>query len=173
MPTMDVSGTTCSVSAHERAESKSIEAELAALGNMNAPNLRKEWARLNRSHPPKKLSRKLLQLGVAWKLQERAFGGLSAVTKRQIADLAQAMEAKVDLTRARTVRLRQGARLIREWDGETHEVLVVADGFQWRGRTWRSLSVIAREMTGTHWSGPRFFGINQSKAVGSIRDGDE
>ncbi len=125
---------------------------------MNAPDLRKEWARYYRSHPPKKLSRDMLHLGVAWKLQERAFGGLSAVTKRQISELAQAMEAKADLTKARTVRLRPGARLIREWNGETHEILVVEDGFQWRGKTWRSLSMIAREMTGTHWSGPRFLG---------------
>ncbi len=173
MPARESSETKSSVGAHERADTKPIEAELAALGNMNAPDLRKEWARLYRSHPPRKLSRDLLQLGVAWKLQERALGGLSAVTKRQIAELAEAMGATADLTKARTVRLRTGVRLIREWNGETHEVLVVEDGFQWRGKTWRSLSVIAREMTGTHWSGPRFFGIGKAKAVGSIREGEE
>jgi hypothetical protein len=173
MPARDSGGTKSSVGEHERADTKPIEAELAALGNMNAPDLRKEWARYYRSHPPTKLSRDLLQLGIAWKLQERAFGGLSSMSKRQIAELAQTMEAKADLTKARTVSLRPGARLVREWNGETHEVLVVEDGFQWRGKTWRSLSVIAREMTGTHWSGPRFFGIGKAKAVGSIRDGEE
>jgi hypothetical protein len=161
------------VGAHERADIKSIEADLAALEDMNPPDLRKEWTRLYRSVPPRRLSRDLLQLGVAWKLQERAFGGLTAVTKRQIAELAQAMKAKADLTKIRTVHLRPGARLIREWKGETHEILVVEDGFQWRGKTWRSLSMIAREMTGTHWSGPRFFGISKAKAGGSIREGDE
>lgn len=173
MPARDSSGTTSSVGANERADTNTIEVELAPLRDMNAPDLRKEWARLYRSHPPRKLSRDLLQLGVAWKLQERAFGGHSALTKRQIAELRQAMEAKADLTKARTVRLRPGARLIREWNGETHEVLVVEEGFQWRGKTWRSLSVIAREMTGTHWSGPRFFGIGKAKAVRSIRDEGE
>jgi len=173
MPARNFSGTTSSVGAHERADTKSVEAELAALENMNAPDLRKEWARLYRSHPPKKLSRDLLQLGVAWKLQERAFGGLSGVTKRQIEDLSRTIATTSDLAKARTVSLRLGARLIREWNGETHEVLVVEDGFRWRGKTWRSLSSIAREMTGTHWSGPRFFGIGQAKAVGSMRDGEE
>lgn len=108
----------------------------------------------------------MLELGVAWKLQERAHGGLSAATKRQLADLARTMEANADLAKARTVSLRPGARLIREWNGETHEVLVVEDGFQWRGETWRSLSVIAREMTGTQWSGPRFFGLKAGRTDG-------
>ena len=55
--------------------------------------------------------------------------------------------------------LKPGARLVRAWGGEIHEILVVEDGFLWRGKTWSSLSAIAREMTGTRWSGPRFFGI--------------
>jgi hypothetical protein len=173
MTSRDWSKTTSSVGTHERAKTKSIEADLAAVGDMNAPDLRKEWARLYRSQPPKKLSRDLLQLGVAWKLQERAFGGLSGVTKRQIEDLSRTIATTSDLAKARTVSLRLGARLIREWNGETHEVLVVEDGFRWRGMTWRSLSAIAREMTGTHWSGPRFFGIGKAKAERSNRDGDE
>lgn len=86
-------------------------------------------------------------------------GGLSAATKRQLAELAQTMATKSDLAKARKVTLKPGARLVRAWGGETHEVLVVEDGFLWQGKTWRSLSVIAREMTGTHWSGPRFFGL--------------
>ena len=86
----------------------------------------------------------------------------SAATKRQLKDLAQTLEVKSDLAKVRRVRLRPGARLIREWRGETHEVLVTEDGFLWRGENWRSLSVIAREMTGTRWSGPRFFGLDKS-----------
>ena len=161
------------VSSRKHPNTESLATEIAALGEMAYSDLRLAWQRLYRSHPPKKLGRDLLELGVAWKLQERALGGLSAVTKRQIAELAEAMGATADLTKARTVRLRTGARLIREWNGETHEVLVVEDGFQWRGKTWRSLSMIAREMTGTHWSGPRFFGIGKAKAVRSIRDEGE
>ena len=164
----DQTNTTSNVGAHERADTKALEFALALLADMNAADLRKEWVRLYRSQPPKKLSRGLLELSVAWKLQERTFGGLSAATKRQIAELTQTMATKADLTKARAVTLRPGARLIREWNGETHEVQVVEDGFLWRGKTWRSLSVIAREMTGTRWSGPRFFGVGKTKAVPGV-----
>jgi hypothetical protein len=150
------------LSAHERA---SIPANaLSALAGMTALDLRAAWRRLYRAHPPKRLSRDLLELAVAWKLQERALGGLPVTGKRQLAELAQTMEAKSDLTRARKVSLKPGARLLRTWDGKTHEVLVVEDGFLWRGETWCSLSVIAREMTGTRWSGPRFFGLTRAKS---------
>ena len=149
-----------------------LDSAIAALATIPYTELREAWQRLYRSHPPKKLSRDLLELGVAWKLQERALGGLSAATRRQLGGLAQAMEAKADLAKARTVSLRPGARLIREWNGETHEVLVVEDGFLWQGKTWRSLSVIAREMTGTQWSGPRFFGVGRAKAARSGGEDD-
>jgi len=154
------------VGARKRADIEALHAQLAALAVMDAPALRTEWRRLYRVHPPKLLRRDLLQLGVAWKLQERVLGGLSAATKRQLAELARTMAAKSDLSRARKVSLKPGARLIREWNGETHEVLVVEDGFQWRGTTWRSLSVIAREMTGTQWSDPRFFGLRAGRTDG-------
>lgn len=164
----DQTNTTSNVSADERADTKTLEFALALLTDMNAADLRNEWVRLYRSQPPKKLSRGLLELSVAWKLQERTFGGLSAATKRQIAELTQTMATKADLTKARAVTLRSGARLIREWNGETHEVQVVEDGFLWQGKTWRSLSAIAREMTGTRWSGPRFFGVGKTKAVPGV-----
>ena len=152
------------VSSRKHPNTESLATEIAALGEMAYSDLRFAWQRLYRVHPPKKLSRDLLEFGVAWKLQERVLGGLSATTKRQLAELAKTMATKSDLAKARTVSLRPGARLVRAWGGETHEVLVVEDGFLWRGRTWRSLSVIAREMTGTHWSGPRFFGLGKAKA---------
>jgi hypothetical protein len=147
------------VGARKRVDIDSLTSELAALSEMDAPELRVEWRRLYRSHPPKMLRRDLLELGVAWKLQERVLGGLSAATRRQLAELARTMATKSDLAKPRKVTLKPGARLVRAWGGETHEILVVEDGFQWRGKTWRSLSVIAHEMTGTHWSGPRFFGL--------------
>ena len=80
------------------------------------------------------------------------------------------MESKSDLAKPRSASLKRGARLVRTWGGETHEVLVVEDGFLWRGQTWRSLSVIAREMTGTNWSGPRFFGLGKAKAEPAAGD---
>jgi len=160
------------VGARTRADTDALAANLSALSEMNAAELRAEWRRLYRAHPPRTLRRDLLELGVAWKLQERVLGGISATTKRQLCELARTMAEKSDLPAARTAVLRPGARLIREWNGETHEVLVVEDGFLWRDKTWRSLSAIAREMTGTHWSGPRFFGIGKAEAVRRSPDAD-
>ncbi len=154
------------VGARKRADLDALNVQLAALSGMDAPELRAEWRRLYRSHPPKLLRRDLLELGVAWKLQERVLGGLSAATKRQLAELARTMSEKSDLAKIRTITLKPGARLVRDWNGETHEILVVEDGFLWRGKTWRSLSMIAREMTGTHWSGPRFFGLKAGRIDG-------
>ncbi len=139
-----------------------VAVKLEALAEMDYDALRAEWWRLYRAQAPKRVSRDLLMLGVAWKLQERAYGGLGAATKRRLADLAKTMEQDGDVTRSRVARLKPGARLIREWRGETHAVIVLDDGFEWRGQRWRSLSVIAREITGAHWSGPRFFGLNET-----------
>jgi hypothetical protein len=155
------------IGAHKRAADDPIAVAVAALGTLTHSELRFEWRRLYRTHPPKKLSRDLLELGVAWKLQERALGGLSVANKRQLDELARTMDTKSDLAKSRRMSLKPGARLVRAWDGETHEILVVEDGFVWRGKTWASLSVIAREMTGTRWSGPRFFGLDKPKVVGA------
>ncbi len=137
-----------------------VAVKLQALAEINYDALRAEWRRLYRAHPPKRVSRDLLVLGVAWKIQEQAYGGLSAATKRQLADLAKTMEQDGDIALHRVARLKPGAKLIREWRGETHTVTVLEDGFEWRGKRRRSLSVIAKLITGAHWSGPRFFGLN-------------
>jgi DUF2924 family protein len=139
---------------------EAVAARLQALEQLDYAALRREWRRLYRAHPPKRVARDLLMLGVAWKIQEQAYGGLGAATKRRLADLAKSMERDGDVTRNRVARLKPGAKLVREWRGETHTVVVLEDGFQWRGSQWRSLSVIAREISGVHWSGPRFFGLN-------------
>ncbi len=146
-----------------------VAVKLQALAEMNYDALRAEWRRLYRAPPPKRVSRDLLMLGVAWKIQERAYGGLGAATKRRLADLATTMERNGDVTRNRVARLKPGARLVREWRGEIHTVIVLEDGFEWKGTQWRSLSVIAREITGIHWSGPRFFAVNgKAKAQPSL-----
>ena len=140
-----------------------VAAKLRALEQMDGPTLRVEWRRLYRAHPPKGVRRDLLLLGVAWKVQEQAHGGFDAATKRRLAELAETLERDGDIIRSRVARLRPGAKLVREWRGETHTVIVAEDGFEWRGRHWRSLSVIAREITGGHWSGPRFFGLKEKQ----------
>ncbi len=137
-----------------------VAVKLQALADMNYDALRAEWRRLYRAPPPKRVSRDLLMLGVAWKVQERAYGGLGVATKRRLADLAKTVERNGDVTRNRVARLKPGARFVREWRGEIHTVIVLEDGFEWKGTQWRSLSAIAREITGVHWSGPRFFALN-------------
>ena len=152
-----------------------LHIQLAALARMTHGELQAEWQRLYRSRPPKKVGRDLLELGIAWKLQEKALGGFDATTRRQLAGLVQTMSAGGDLSMPRTAKLKPGARLLREWNGETHEVLVLEDGFRWRGQYWRSLSAIAREITGARWSGPRFFGMqprdNAAPSSGGGREG--
>ena len=140
-----------------------LHAKLAAVAQMDPERLRMEWRRLYRVLPPARVGRELLLLGVAWKIQEQVHLGPSAGTTRRMAELAATMADGGDLVRSRAVRLRQGARLVREWQGQTITVLVLEDGFEWQGKRWRSLSMIAREITGTRWSGPVFFGLKSAK----------
>ena len=142
------------------AAAETVAARLQALEQMDYAALRREWRRLYRAQPPKRVARDLLMLGVAWRIQEQVYGGLGAATKRRLANLAKSMERDGDVTRNRVARLKPGAKLLREWRGETHTVTVVEDGFEWNGRQWRSLSAIAQLITGVHWSGPRFFGLS-------------
>jgi Protein of unknown function (DUF2924) len=145
----------------ELGSANDIAAKLQALEQMDHAALRAEWRRLYRAHPPKRVARDLLLLAAAWKIQEQAYGGLGAATSRHIADLAETLERDGDVTRSRVAHLKPGAKLVREWRGETQTVIVCEEGFEWKGRRWRSLSVIAREITGGHWSGPRFFGLKE------------
>lgn len=96
---------------------------------------------------------------IAWKLQERALGGLKKAIAAELRDLAEALAATGDIRRTKAPRLKPGARLVREWGGVTHEVTVTEAGFLWNGKARASLSAIAGEITGAHWSGPRFFGL--------------
>ncbi len=138
-----------------------LEVKLAALADMSATDLRQEWRRLYRSVPPQRIRRDLLVLAIGWKLQENIHGGLTAAQTRKLANLGRVLREEGDLAGSAAIRVKPGVRLMREWRGETHQVLVLEDGFEWNGRRWRSLSAIAREITGTHWSGPRFFGLER------------
>jgi hypothetical protein len=152
-----------------RIPGRDLAIALGALSVAGVNTLQEEWRRLYRTHPPKKLSRELLTLAVGWKLQEQALGGLPGRARRELVQLAGAVSSGSDLPKARRVRLKPGARLVREWGGGTHEVLVADGGFVWRDRTWRSLSVIAREITGARWFGPRFFGLDRPSAKDPTR----
>jgi hypothetical protein len=159
-PSSSVDGVATLASRTAATTADTVAARLQALEQMDYAALRAEWRRLYRTQPPKRVARELLRLGAAWKIQAQAYGSLGAATKRRLAELAKTMERNGDVTRNRITRLKPGAKLVREWRGDTHTVTMAEDGFEWNGRHWRSLSAIAREITGVHWSGPRFFGLN-------------
>jgi hypothetical protein len=140
-----------------------IAAEIIRLENLTLDRLREEWRRLHQRPPPKRLSRDILLRGITYKMQEKAFGGLSRaiLRKLQTSAPAEALSAK---NRRPRPSFKPRTRLVREWNGVTHTVVILADGVEWRGQRYRSLSVVAREITGAHWSGPRFFGLNGTRA---------
>lgn len=138
-----------------------VAARLEALPDSSIGELRAEWRRRFRSPPPKRLSRDLLMRGIAYKIQERAHGGLGRATLRKLQALAAQLTAGDGWWLDRYPSLKPGTRLVRSWGGETHSVLVLAEGFEYRGAHFRSLSQVARTITRVRWSGPRFFGLKR------------
>jgi Protein of unknown function (DUF2924) len=149
---------------------------LARLSEVTIFELREEWRRLHRLPPPMRLSRDLLIRGITYKLQERAYGGLSKAVARKLEQTSPDPLRWGATKPAQPISLKPGTRLVREWRGVTHMVLVHADGVEWRGQRYPSLSLVAREITGAHWSGPRFFGLRrrltESLAVAGERHGE-
>ena len=138
---------------------------LSRLQELDGAALREEWRRLCRSEPPR-VSRDLLMRAIAYRLQELAFGGLPKWARQRLAGSAIGSDPSdpgEQAPKAAEPRLRPGTRFVREWRGRTHAVIVLGDGFEFEGRPYRSLTQIAREITGAHWSGPRFFGLKDRK----------
>ena len=121
-------------------------------------DLRREWRRLFHRDAPK-ISRDLLVLGIAYRKQELEHGGLGKSTLRALRTLAKTLRDTGRVGPTSSISLKPGARLVREWRGRTHTVTVTDDGYEYGGRHFPSLSPIARTITGAHWSGPRFFGL--------------
>ena len=131
-----------------------VEREVAALAEMDRSALLERWHMAFRRDPPPRLSRALMEKAIAYDLQVEAFGGLAAGVRRTLRAAAKA-DGRSSLSKLPS----RGTRLVREWHGTRHEVEVLDDGYLWRGARHRSLSAIARAITGTQWSGPRFFGL--------------
>ena len=134
-----------------------IAKDLTALATMSPAQLKERWVEVEGAGSPA-LPPMLVRRLLAQRLQERKFGGLSATVLRE---LERAGRGEIAPSQRQAIPLTPGARLVREWNGQTISVEVRADGFWWKEQIWRSLSEIAREVTGAHWSGPRFFGLNQ------------
>lgn len=134
-----------------------IDNQLNRLATMPPADLRAEWQSVSDGHAPD-LPPSLLRRALAHRLQEQAYGGLSAAVQRMLA-LLNADPAAGPLEPE--IRLKPGTRLLREWNGKLHAVQVTGDGLMFEERRYASLSHIAREITGAHWSGPRFFGLKK------------
>jgi len=150
-----------------------IDQEVAALGDLSREELADRWTKTYGHAPPKGARRDFLLRAAAWHLQASMLGGLSPDTRRMLrAATAQVKDkptetrsgrgaAELDTPASPVTRkqLSPGTRLVRDWNGRSHVVDVLEEGFAFEGRLHKSLTAIARQITGAHWSGPRFFGL--------------
>ncbi|NMG16979.1 DUF2924 domain-containing protein [Aromatoleum bremense] len=141
--------------------SLSVAAQVAALPELPMPAL---WTLWDQHFPrrPNRVNRGYLEARLAYRLQELAYGGLPAEVKAHLADCGE-RHSKIKTGRGPQVRLMPGAVLVREWEQREYRVVVTADGqYALDGKSYRSLSAVARAITGTHWSGPAFFGLKKT-----------
>ena len=129
--------------------------ELEAL---DIPTLRRIWIEVLGNARLRRTGRDLMVRAIAYHMQEQRHGGLSPATRRRLAGT----DGNGVANRPPAATLKPGTRLLRQWHGVIHEVIVLEAGVRYGGKTWRSLSAVAREITGTRWSGPRFFGLQPS-----------
>ena len=146
-------------------DAKVLDNEIARLRGLDLEELQARWHTAFRRRAPSHLPRHLLFRILAYRLQADRLGDLDADCRRLLDRIASGAldgidQLVADLTRSRT-ELKPGTLLTREWDGHLQRVMVLADGFSWNGRTYPSLSQVAFAMTGTRWSGPRFFGLDK------------
>ncbi len=141
-----------------------ILARLAALKTTPTPDLKKQWRELFETEAPP-YNRRFLESRLAYRIQELTYGGLKPATIERLEALGEQLDGgNIVLRRTRAdERPIAGTRLIREWQGVEHTVTVLRDGYEWQGRPYRSLSAIARAITGTRWNGWVFFGLKNTK----------
>ncbi|MCT8971442.1 DUF2924 domain-containing protein [Microbaculum marinisediminis] len=148
--------------------------EIGDLAALDLQSLREHWRTLYECEPPVRMSRELLIQSIAYRLQEQRYGGLSRQMRLKLAEAGKLGTGGKNRDKSKASvrrKIKPGTRFLREWKGRTHEVTATADGrFVYRGTSYRSLSAIAREITGTRWSGPAFFGLfAKTKADGQTR----
>jgi hypothetical protein len=146
-----------------RGKVNGIREALSRLPSLGRAELRAEWQRLYGTDAPARLGHGLLIGAIAWRLQAEALGGITPELQRRLRNLAQQVSRGEPVLNA-APRLKPGTKLLREWQGRTHEVVVGENGFLWQQAPYRSLSQIARAITGTPWAGPVFFGLKPRTA---------
>jgi hypothetical protein len=139
-----------------------VAEDIAALSELTVKQLKARWRSLHGSEAPRYVSRELLTSAVAYWLQEQAFGGLKPVTTRLLERIGEGSPAKLPVLGRSARRGTPGTVLIREWRGVSHRVSVLDDGVVYDGQRYQSLSEVARLITGSRWSGPRFFGLKRA-----------
>jgi hypothetical protein len=144
----------------------SVLAQLTALKGLSTPDLKRRWRDLFETEPPP-YNRRFLESRLAYRIQELAYGGLKPETVDRLDALAEDLAGGDAGKRHRMVKDRPiaGTRLIREWQGVEHCVTVRHEDYEYQGRPYKSLSAIARAITGTRWSGPLFFGLRNQRAA--------
>ena len=136
-----------------------IDREIGALAGLPRADLLERWRGFYRSRPPKGISRRMMVRAIAYEMQAKKYGGLKPAVSRQLHSIATGLVSGESVTIKVASRLKLGTRLVREWNGATHIVEVIDNGFIWNGERYSSLSAIACTITGARWSGPRFFGL--------------
>jgi hypothetical protein len=134
--------------------------DLVALATMSKAQLRTRWTQVHRSPAPY-VSPTLLALGIAHRVQVRHGADLPPACRRELRQLGEVLSRDGTLTSEPLATIKPGTALVRSWHGVTHQVLITDRGYVYKGKTYRSLSHIARQITGAHWSGPRFFGLKR------------
>jgi len=137
--------------------------EIGALRQATPAELKERWRALYGNEPPRRISRDLLVRSLAYRIQEKALGGLKPSTCRLLAKVAGDASVHRPMRVAPQPTLKPGTVLLREWHGTQHQVIVREDGIVFRGKPYKSLSEVAYRITGTKWSGPRFFGLKASR----------
>jgi Protein of unknown function (DUF2924) len=141
--------------------SADLSRKIASLPDLNKAQLLKVWAENFNQGPPPKLRKEIMVPILAYRMQEREFGGLSHAARRRLREIAESLKKETPPDANAAPRQETGTRLIRTWHGEVHEVLSTDSGYEYRDKRYGSLSKIAREITGTRWSGPAFFGTKE------------
>ncbi len=152
----------------DQATDGAVLARLAGLQRMSVNELRAQWESIFGAAAPNN-SRSYLECRIASRIQELTYGGLSRETRRALDVLADEVEGKIDRKRMAddSRNPSPGTKLIREWDGAEQTVTVLGDGYAWEGRKYRSLSAVAKAITGTNWNGFRFFGLRDKQRSGA------
>ena len=141
-----------------------VLAQLAALKTTSTADLKALWRKLNDTEPPP-YNRRFLESRLAYRIQELAFGGLKPAMLKKLEALGEQIDGRCSgKRRPRTdAKPIAGTRLVREWQGTVQTVTVTADGYEWQGRPYQSLSAVARAITGTRWNGWTFFGLRSQQ----------